>query len=609
MEKKKERAWWITAIIVAVVVTAIALFIEYANGILRQMVNEQLTEQVRNLKNVTVSYEDIDVNLWKGSAYVKNLRYCSNPDNVLYDSVPGFIVEAKMTQFQFVGYLTYMRTKNISIGKVRTTDVVATVNYGQPDTIVQSKSNVKLVEAKGDSIILTHDTLNNSQISISKAVLAFVAAINVNNVVVENGSLRFRAINSPLEADCDSLYLTVRNLGYDFANEVISYNDSVYECSIKNIRFVQPDGKYTLTVKELYSKNTENITIKGIRHVCNIPKEKLAVVNGKIPSVWSDLSIDEVKTSKVNIVRSVIDAKIKIDSVNVTGGTVSLYKDDLFPPVKVQRPFQALLAELAVPLDIKKVHIKLDRFHFTMISSVFTKASTMHMNNLDIVARRISNVDPRDIVAMVKGSMDGGGGHMTLNLRLLKDPKCTWRERIIFENSNLAAFNGFLNDLVGVKVGGKLSRMECYAVGDSMTANGNFVMEYTGLDAEILKGRSPIKALQKNTKALNGIVKIVIPPSNPRKAGEAPKKYNVKGKRNLYSPYMVYLLSPMFDGLKETMLAPFYLNKEIKPDKKEKRAERRAEYKEKKAERRAERAERRAERKNHGSTEDTDSQL
>lgn len=551
MEKKKNKKtkWWVTLGVLVLVSGLLFAGVEYANDLLTEMVNNQLTEQVKAMDNVSVSYESIKVDLWHGSAYVSNLRYCSNHDNVLEDSLPGFIVESKMTQFQFLSYLSYVRNKEVKIGKVVANDVSAIANYAShKDTIPV---------AGGDTVNAT------TKMDISKSVLKYLVSINVRNVAINNGSLRFRDINSPLEADCDSLYLNVKNIGYDFSRDSIFYNDSVYYCSIKNIKFVQPDGKYTLTVDELYSKNTENLTIKGIRHTCNVPKERLAVVNGKVPAIWSDLNIDEVQTSRVNIVRSVINENINIDSVTVTGGSVDLYQDMTYPYTTVQRPFQAMLKKVNMPIDVKKVKLRLDKFNYTYTSGIFPP-STIRMNNIDASVIRISNTDLRDLVVLLKCSINGGGGYMVMNMRLLKDDICSWRERIILENANLKAFNGFLGTMAGAEVKGRVRKMECYAKGDSASAGGTFVMEYSGLEAKIIKGKSPIKQLNENSKALNGLVKIILPPANPAKPGDKPKAYRVKGKRDLYKPYMIYMLSPMFNGLQETLLAPFYLHKEIK---------------------------------------------
>jgi hypothetical protein len=185
------------------------------------------------------------------------------------------------------------------------------------------------------------------------------------------------------------------------------------------------------------------------------------------------------------------------------------------------------------------------------------------MNNLNLYMHRISNIDRRDMVALMSTSLDGGGGFMTLNLRLLKDEQSTWRCRVFIENSKMSAFNPFIEKLSGANVSGNLKRLEGYFTGDTLNAKGEFVMEYDNLDAKVLKGKSPIPQLNKYANTINGIIKLMLPRSNPSKPGQAPKAFKVDAKRNLYKPYFVYILSPMFCGIKETMLQGLFLAKEI----------------------------------------------
>ena len=142
-----------------------------------------------------------------------------------------------------------------------------------------------------------------------------------------------------------------------------------------------------------------------------------------------------------------------------------------------------------------------------------------------------------------------------------------------------------LGNIAGVKVSGNLHKVEAVYSGDTLTSHGRFVMEYDNLEAEVLKGKSPIEFLNKNSKSVNGLIKVIVPHSNPLKPGAAPKVYKVKAKRDLNKPYFVYIMGGVFDGLKETMLAPFFLHKEIKEDRTAARERRMQNREERKAER------------------------
>lgn len=543
----KKRGWIVAASVVTVVAVAIFLLVSYASKMLSSVVKDRLQAQSESM-NGTFTYGDLDVNLWRASVYVTDLDYKLDTTGIKPNGIAGYEISIRKAEFVFLRYWSYLLKKKLDINRVVLHDIASDMTiYDMPP-----KQNEEAHK----------DTLAGGSIAVSQKLLEFVAAINVDRVAINNASFKLKSITSKLDLSVDSLFLDVENLGYDFSSNKLHYNDSVYVCSLRNLYFVQPDGKYTLTVKSFDTKNAKEIKVSNIHHVCNVPKEELAVVNGKVPAVWSDVSIKSLKTSKVNIVRSVVEGYVKLDSVNIDGGYASIYKDDTYPPVKVQRPFQLLLAKVTIPLDVRTVNVALDRFSYTQKSNGFP-ASSLGMNNLNLYMHRISNIDRRDMVALMSTSLDGGGGFMTLNLRLLKDEQSTWRCRVFIENSKMSAFNPFIEKLSGANVSGNLKRLEGYFTGDTLYAKGEFVMEYDNLDAKILKGESPIPQLNKYANTINGIIKLMLPRSNPSKPGQAPKAFKVDAKRNLYKPYFVYILSPMFCGIKETMLQGLFLAKEI----------------------------------------------
>lgn len=551
MKKSTGIKIFITAALVIVVALVVSYGVSYLNNQLSNKVRQRLFEQVRGIKEVTVTYDSIDVSVFRSSVTVTGLRYCSNAKNRLEEEEQGFIVESAETKFHFPMLLYYMIRKNIHIGSVEINDI---------STIVHFKK--KREEDKSPD-----------QMDISKNLLKFIAAINVNKVDVNNASLKLKSLSTSLYAEFDSLYVSVQNLGYDLENDSIFYNDSIYSLSLKHIKFIQPDARYILRVDEVSSKNTENITIKGIKHMCTLNKATLTDVLGKKPATWTDLHIKEVKTSRINIVRSIVNESIKLDSITVRGGYADIYQDLTYPHTTVQRPIQSLLAKVTLPLDLKLITVSLDRFHYTFTAGIFPP-STLNMNSMDVKIKHLGNIDTRDVVIDLKCNVDGGGGRMSATMNLVKDKESTWNEHILVENGDFKAYNGFLGKLAGAQVSGELNRLEVKASGDTMNAYGTFVMEYKDLDAKIIKGTSPIKQLNKASKLVNGAIKIVVPHSNPERAGQNPKTYNVSGERNLYKPYVVYMLTPMFRGFEVTLLAPFFRKDEVKGTYEERKAER-----------------------------------
>lgn len=547
----------VVSILVTLVVVGVALIC--VSNVLSDVVNSTLREQTERIDG-SFTYDDIDINLWKASANVSGLKYVSDTTGVLSDSLPGYEINVKKAEFKFLRYISYLISKDVKIGEVSLSDINARINI-----VTKRTEDAQKLQSTGSAVAQGTDSIADEEspsIVMSQKLLEFVATINVNQVKVENASLKLNAIDSDMRLSFDNLYLDVENLGYDFSKSKLTYNDSIYYCALKNLYFKQPDGKYTLTVGAFNTKDAGSVNIERLHHICNVPKERLAIVNGKVPAVWSDICVHNISTSDVNLVRSIIDGYVKLDNVDISGGYLNIYKDDTYPPVKVQRPLQIILEEVVIPLEINRVNVSLDRLNFTE-KLPKAPAASIGMNTVALEAHYINNTNKSDIVALLKASMNNGGGFLTLNLRLLKDKDYTWRARLFFENAKMEAFNPFVEQIVGANVTGRVKRLEAYYVGDTLTASGDFLMQYDNLDAKIIKGKSPIEELNKHANTINGIVKLVIPHSNPMNPGDTPKAFKVMGERELYKPYFLFFLSPLFDGLKVTVLAPFYLSRMI----------------------------------------------
>lgn len=546
--KHSKRRIRVSVIIVLVVIVCVLIAIAKANGIITKAINEKLQEQSQAMKAGSFSYGDIDINLWRATAKVKGLKYVSDSSGVKNTKLSNFEIEIKETEFYFLEYWSLLKNKKLLVHSV---------------TINDLESSLKIDDTRP---VIPRDTNATNSVDVYKTVLKFIASINVSKVNINNASLIVDNIGNPFHIECDSTYISVSNLGYDIASGKMEYNDSIYSFSVKHIKMIHPDGKYRMEVAGVHSANAGPLVIDTISHKCLVDKEKLAVVNGKIPVVWSNLKINKIETSNVNILRSIINENVKLETLSLSGGFVDLYKDDTYPPFKVSRPIQISLAKLMVPLNVKRVNVSLDRFWFTEKLAT-APAATLKMNNVKASVHDVNNVDYKDIVAKVSCSMSNRGGYMTMNLRLHKNEQSTWDFKFTVANGKFGAFNDFLGKIAGVKVSGNLQRVEAVYSGDTLTSSGTFVMTYDNLEAQVIKGTSPIEFLNKNSKSVNGLIKVIVPHSNPLKPGTAPKKYKVKAKRDLYKPYFVYIMGGVFDGLKETMLAPFFLAKEVKEKK------------------------------------------
>jgi len=71
-------------------------------------------------------------------------------------------------------------------------------------------------------------------------------------------------------------------------------------------------------------------------------------------------------------------------------------------------------------------------------------------------------------------------------------------------------------------------------------------------------------ATGKNADFFTSAANSLIPKSNPTAVDIHPRKYEVEWKRDVWSPYPLYLFGPCIDGIKKTMLPGLYVHKQIK---------------------------------------------
>jgi hypothetical protein len=98
-------------------------------------------------------------------------------------------------------------------------------------------------------------------------------------------------------------------------------------------------------------------------------------------------------------------------------------------------------------------------------------------------------------------------------------------------------------------------------------------MLYHGLEVEVHKEDNvPFKFVTQNANTISHIGNKLLPKSNPKKPGEAPREYNVQAKRNPWKPVALYFFMPTIDGAIKTFLPGLFLSQKIKQPKADKSA-------------------------------------
>lgn len=542
MAHKGKRWLWVLLTTIVIIVVVALCAIEYANGVVNTLIRERVGAGLENVHGMKIAYDSIDVDLWSSSARITNLHYCSDSTGMLDPDSTGYDVRVNSIEIKYVEVFRMIVNKELYIFRV-TVDGI--------DAVVATGAEARKEQAQSGSI------------DGYKKMMEFVSLLNVNRASVSNGSFHMYNTTTDFDFSVDSIYFSVHNLCYQLRDTIFTYNDSVYDLSMRNLRYVQPDGKYTLSAGYMSSRNAKGILVKNFRHVCNVPKERLAVVNGKVPAMWSDVFVEKFHTSPINVLRSVLDdRRIEIDSVVVDGGYVNLYKDNTYKPVKVQRPIQALMMGVNMPFYIHHVVVHMPTMLYQQ-KELGRPVCNLRVNSIYSNIINVRNTPGTVMKAYTRVNI-ANGGRMTMQLDLNMDKPCTWHNHTVLRSTDFSCFNPMVRPLIGIEVGGHLDSMLFDARGDSTTGKGQFMLAYHNISAKIIKGECPIKFLNDNAKSMNSIVKSFIPVSNPLQVGKSPKAYKCEATRNQYKPYFLHFVSPMFDGIKKTMLPGIYFEQKVK---------------------------------------------
>ena len=535
----------IAAIVIASIVLLLSVAVFYANYVITALVKEKLSEQMVKMDGEQLRYDDINVDLWTRSVFVSNLFYSSCVDT-LSSTKPGFEISIEEVAIKYVHVLSIVRNKELNVKK-----------------IIIDGLNAKVYTV--DKPIKT-ESQQRKDIETYKTILQYIAMMDVKNVSIKNAAVDAKSITSSFAFSADSINISAHNLCYNLVDSALTYNDSIYEISLKHISFVQPNGEYKITVNSAYTTNADQLEIEGMRHICLIPKTKLAEHRGCVPVIWSDIELDNVETNRFNVIRSVLQGHLDVDSVFIKGGKIDLYKDNRYPPVKVDRPIQTLLMQIKQPFHIRHVSFAVQKFHYAQ-KEKNAEPGVIGIENMNVRIDQIQNVKKNIIKVHVDGPLNSHGGYLDMHLKLYNDPKCTWNCHTILINSYASAFNSMVLPLFGAELNGQIDRIDSKYEGDSLTAKGIFTMIYHDVEAKIIKGDSPYAKLNKYSNTINGIAKMLIPRANPSQPGKEPKSFVVETQRNLYKPYFLHFITPMFKGVEETLLSEFFLSKQVRTHK------------------------------------------
>lgn len=430
----------------------------------------------------------------------------------------------------------------------------------------QQNNDLKKKSVQLDSIFLKD--LNGFRLENIKITNLKVQLIDVKNSVIhfENKPLSFEVTGIKLEELSESYFK-------------LSPVKEVFE--ITRIKVDFPKIKYHFSIDALkYHYGTDLIQLSGLKYKPLINKYTLTN-SFKYNSEVYDVLVKDLKIFNFDLKKAVQNNGVFMDSLQVTGLALEIFKDKRKPFDLSRRPKfpHQLLKETKFPLHIPKISIKEGELlyeekleHKGLVMKVTMKDLKANIFNVSSIKKYREAPLKVDLSTKLMGK-----GHLNVDMLLpLADDQNTFYFSGFLGPSKMTYFDDVVVPALGLKIyHGQIDKLSFQASATNYNSQGTMKMYYHSLEADVYK----MKKNEKN-KFLTWSVNNLIYDSNPGHNGEL-REGMMKFERVIYKGFGNFLWKTLQNGIVNS-IAPFGMTKE-KVEAKKKRKLKREERRKKKS--------------------------
>lgn len=541
----------IAGITVGAILFILLLFWLVGNMWISNILNGFLRKELGQLESVYVDYKKLDVDVFQSAIKLDDVVFCTMPDSVLPEDTPG--VKAKVDRMVFSGcnFIRILNRNELSLQHI-------TLNHPQV-TLHMPIEKPEEPETKEEEVIEDLEDVNEKT--------AILRDLKVKSVRINDGSLRMRDVTNKMTLQLDSLYVRGNGLGYHFSEademledgelaEYIFCNDSLYSLSMSNIRFVSPDGLFRADIKKLHTANAGPLTISGLHAFNTCEKGSLSKLMGGVKVTWVDMSLDEITTSPINLIRQAMRDTFELDSLHIAGNHSVILRDERYP---AKEPFpmpQDILLGMDKKFVVNHVTGEFPGMEIQVLTTHLQNCGILHLGHLDMAVSNVSNV-PQSRMNVVTNAAFGedGLGKITMNMTMNKAANFDFAAHI--KGLKGSMFSDFLHPLFGAEMNCNIHDLTTSFRGNRDEVKGTFCMQYDSLNLHVFKEDAPYTLIAKSANAINMFAPMIIQKSNPRRPNTEPVSFEVHAKRNPMNHFVFYLMAPMMDGSMQTLLPGF----------------------------------------------------
>ncbi len=553
----------------AVVVGLIILAWFTADIWLTRSANRQLRAHLSQLEGCKVDYADLDIRIPSRTVVVKQVLFSSlKTDSAGVDSA-GIRLSVDRLTLKGLAIKRLIKKGELVVHNLTISHPVAFIRLAdamQVGKVAEHKVETGTSSPDGTSNLdgtsapdgtSNSDGASNSVSIVGKsAVAGYIKTLQVRRVSLDNGSFTLSKAGSRFSLSFDSTQLGLRDVGYALDHDSLFYNDSTYHLALRRLRYSSADGTYAASLERLTTDNAEELLLSGLRGYSTVRKTEYADLKGKQPVTWSDVRLQELSTTSVNLFRQFKERRIEIERVSIAGESAHLYRDERYPARQPYgMPLDGLL-DMSVPLHVGQLTLTMPVFDVELSTTDLSNVGALQMQGMRV---DISNLTNRHGASVgLKGSAkfsQGGAASFALDMRVNRAADFSFAADITGLKGS--TFNDFLHPLFGLEVEADLKKIQTRYSGDRRKVHGKFCMAYNGLKVHVFKEDAPYVMIARNAGVINFIAPKIVPSSNPRHPGTEPAAYEVDAERDAMKDFPVYLFGPIIDGVTQTLLPGF----------------------------------------------------
>lgn len=513
---------------VLVLVTIVGFI--FADVWLTKLVDSKIHEKIDTLDSVHISYSDLDIRL--GTGIVR-----------LEDVVMETDLQGKP--------LLSLSLDRVEIGHFRLLHILK-----------KHELDLSYLEILNPDLQLTltpkekqqHATSSPASDEGMERLSRFVNNIGIRAVKVVSGKVRMTRQQSRLQLSANNINLTLNNLHFLPSTRELSYTDSLYHLSLDSLSLTTANGLYALNIDHLKTNNAREIIISHFHGRNTVNKTRLADLQGKIPATWTNMKIERLSTSPVNIIRAIKTKQISINTINIDASELALYRDVRYKPRQPYGMPQEAIRDIPLPVHIAKVNLNSKTFCVEVKREV-GEAGTINMHDINATVNSFNNDNAGKFSANLKMRLGQGTGEASI--QFVNDKQCTFSSDIRMNDMHGSDLEDFLHPMMGISLSSSIHSLSLSSKGNKTATESSFCMTYDTLNAHVYKEEAPIQSLQKNADLINLFAGIIINQHNPRQQGAQPFTCTTTTPRDEMKNFAEYLMSPLTDGIMHTVFPEF----------------------------------------------------